>query len=202
MRSADEAGMIVDLARKRVTVRKFQPKEVSLQKIIRFIEAARQAPSGANRQPWRFIVVSNAGLKQRIREECERIERSFHERAPEWMKKWLRNRKITPVKKFLTEAPYLIIVCSEKTAAYQVQSVWLSIGYMLLAIEEEGLATVTYTPSRTAGIREILNIPDEYTVEAILPVGYAAETPMKNRRGLSELVYDNIWAGRYAEFAC
>ncbi len=192
--------MIIDLARRRVTVRKFQSKEVPIQKIIGILEVAKQAPSGANRQPWRFIVVSDAGLKHRIREESERVERSFHAKAPEWMKKWLRKKDITPVKDFLTEAPYLVIVCSEKAAVYHVQSVWLSIGYMLLAIEEEGLATVTYTPSRTAAIREILQIPDGYVVEAILPVGYAAETPAKSRRGLSERVYSNTWGRRFGEF--
>ena len=192
--------MIVDLARRRVTIRKFLSKEVSIQKIIRIIEVGRQAPSGANRQPWRFIVVSDAGLKRRIREECEKIERGFHRKVPEWMKKWLSGKKITPIKKFLIEAPYLIVVCSEKTAVYHVQSVWLSIGYMLLATEEEGLATVTYTPSRTAGIRELLKIPDGYIVEAILPVGYAAERPKKNRRALSELVSSNIWGTRFREF--
>lgn len=193
--------MIVDLASRRVTVRKFLSKEIPLQKIIRIIEAARQAPSGANRQPWRFIVVSDAGLKRRIREECEKIERSFHRKVPEWMKKWLSEKKITPTKKILTEAPYLIVVCSEKTAVYHVQSVWLSIGYMLLAIEEEGLATVTYTPSRTRGIREIMKIPDRYMVEAILPVGYAAERPEKNRRALSELVCSNTWGTMFGKFA-
>ncbi len=193
--------MIVDLARRRVTVRRFLSKEIPLQKIIRIIEVARQAPSGANRQPWRFIVVSHVGLKLRIREECEKIERSFHRKAPEWMKKWLSGKKITPIKKFLTEAPHLIIVCSQKTAVYPVQSVWLSIGYMLLAIEEEGLATVTYTPSRTVAIREILKIPDGYMVEAILPVGYAAEKPKKDRRPLSELVYRNTWGTKFRESA-
>jgi len=193
--------MIVNLARRRVTVRKFLSKEIPLKKIIRIIEVARQAPSGANRQPWRFIVVSDVGLKRRIRKESEKIERSFHRKVPEWMKKWLSEKKITPIKKFLTEAPYLIVVCSEKTAIYHVQSAWLSIGYMLLAIEEEGLATVTYTPSRTAGIREILKIPDTYMVEAVLPVGYPAETPAKNRRGLSELICSNTWGTIFREFA-
>jgi len=193
--------MIVDLARRRATVRKFLAKEIPLQKIIRIIEVARQAPSGANRQPWRFIVVSDTRLKQRIRGECEKTERSFHKMAPEWMKKWLSEKKITPTKKFLTEAPCLIVVCSEKTAVYHVQSVWLSIGYMLLAIEEEGLATVTYTPSRTLAIREILKIPEGYIVEAILPVGYAAERPEKNRRALSELVCSDTWGTRFGKFA-
>jgi len=192
--------MIVDLARRRVTVRKFLFKKTPFQKIIRIIEVARQAPSGANRQPWRFIVISDVGLKRRIREECEKIERSFHRKVPKWMKEWLSEKKITSAKKFLTEAPYLIVVCSEKAAVYHVQSVWLSIGYMLLAIEEEGLATVTYTPSRTLAIREILKIPDRYMVEAILPVGYAAERPEKNRRALSELVCSNTWGTRFRKF--
>lgn len=191
--------MIVDLARRRATIRKFLTKEIPLQKIFRIIEVARQAPSGANRQPWRFIVVSDASLKRRIRQECERIERSFHSKAPEWMKKWLSEKKITPVKEFLTEAPYLIVVCSEKAAVYHVQSVWLSIGYMLLATEEEGLATVVYTPSRTVGIRQILRIPDQYMVEAILPIGYAAEKPEKSRRALSKLICNNTWTTSFKE---
>jgi nitroreductase len=191
--------MTVDLAKRRVTVRKFLSKEIPLEKIIKIIEAGRQAPSGANKQPWRFVVVGDADLKRRIREECEKSETSFHSKAPEWMKKWLSEKKITPVKEFLTEAPYLIVVCSEKAAVYHVQSVWLCIGYMLLVIEEEGLATVTYTPSKITEIRKTLKIPDEYMVEAILPVGYAAEKPEKSRRALIELICNNTWTTSFKE---
>ena len=70
---------------------------------------------------------------------------------------------------------------------------------MLLAIEEEGLATVTYTPSKTVAIREILAIPEGYVVEAILPVGYAAEKPEKSRRALSELICNNTWTTGFEE---
>ena len=185
---------ILELARSRRTVRRFQRRSVGLEDIVYVLETARQAPSGANRQPWRFIVVRDRGLKRRIREECEEAERGFHERAPAWMKRWLREKGITWRKPFLEEAPVLILVFGRKTEPYWVQSIWIAVGYILLALEERGLSTVTYTPPRTGWTNELLGVPRDYILQVILPIGYPGEEPEKPPRlPLSEIAFLEEW---------
>jgi len=167
----NEKGYLLKLAERRKTVREFSKNDVSLKDILYAINVARQAPSGANKQPWRFIIIRENNKKELIRKKCEEIERKFHDRAPEWMKKWMSERNITWKKPFLTEAPYLVFVFADITAPMAVQSVWLAIGYLLLALEEKELSTVTYTPSEIKWANELLNVPNNYRLQAILPIG-------------------------------
>jgi|YelNatPaOPRAMG01_1025707.scaffolds.fasta_scaffold33459_5 nitroreductase len=192
-KSAPRAEVIATLARRRTSTRRFKTENISLRLVIDILEVARQAPSGANKQPWRFLIISSTRLKGKVRAACEEGEREFHSKAPRWMKRWMRKNKITPSKPFLTEAPYLIVVCSDTRAPYHVQSTWISIGFMLLAIEEMGLGTLTYTPSDTSALRRVLKIPKEFSLEAVLPIGIPAESKAKSRRGLRNLVYLNAW---------
>lgn len=184
-------SFILELASKRVSIRKFSKKKISFKKILGILEVARQAPSGANTQPWRFIIIDDLKLKKNIRKICERIEKNFHKKAPLWLKNWLKNNKISYSKPFLIEAPYLIVVISNKKFPYFKESTWIAIGYMLLAIEEIGLATLTYTPSNTEILKRILNIPSNYSLEAILPIGYPLEKKNKDRKKLSEIIFYN-----------
>jgi len=85
-----------------------------------------------------------------------RKSREFHEKAPLWMRKFFKERNIIWRKPFLTDAPILIAMFGRKTASYFVQSIWLSIGYLILALEERGLASLTYTPSKVRWINELL----------------------------------------------
>lgn len=186
-----EKSFVLELASKRVSIRKFSKKKISFKKILEIIEVARQAPSGANTQPWKFIIVNDLNLKKNIRKICERIEKNFHKKAPKWLKKWFKNNKITYSKPFLLEAPYLIIVISNRKFPYYKESTWIAIGYMLLAIEENGLASLTYTPSSTKILKRILNIPLNYSLEAILPIGYPLEKKIKNRKELNEIIFYN-----------
>lgn len=189
-------GNIAELARRRVSVRAYVSEPINLQDVIYAITAASQAPSGANTQPWRFILVTDSKLKKKIREECERYEREFHERAPLWMRKFFNERNITWRKPFLTDAPILIVVFGRKTAPYFVQSVWLSIGYLLLALEERGLASLTYTPPRVSWVNELLKVPKEYVLQAIIPVGKPLDkNSIKRRLDLSEILFFNKWKG-------
>jgi len=191
-------SFILELATKRVSIRKFSKKKISFKKILRILEVARQAPSGANTQPWRFIIIDDLKLKKNIRKICEKIEKNFHKKAPLWLKNWLKNNKISYSKPFLIEAPYLIIVISNKKFPYYKESTWIAIGYMLLAIEEIGLATLTYTPSNTEFLKRILNIPYNYSLEAILPIGYPLEKKNKDRKKLSEIIFYNKYGSSFS----
>lgn len=188
--------MIGELAGRRVSTRGFKTGGVKLSAVAQILEVGRQAPSGANRQPWRFIVVDKPEVKKMVRAACEEGEREYHKNAPRWMKRWMRERNITSTKPFLTEAPYVVVVCSDTTAPYHIQSTWISIGFMLLAAEGMGLGTLTYTPSEASRVRRILKIPKKYSLEAILPIGFSRERNRKRRKALEELMYVNTWGRR------
>jgi len=166
---------VLELMKKRRSIRRYKTVPISRQVINRIVEAASYAPSGLNRQPWFFAALSNPDLKERIREECERGERRFHKQVKGSFKESLSFFDLSPVKSFLTEAPYLIVAFAKKDEPYWRESVWISIGYALLKIEEEGLASLTYTPPKMSFLNEMLNVSKSYEAVAILPVGYADE---------------------------
>ncbi|ABM81010.1 nitroreductase family protein [Hyperthermus butylicus] len=193
------ANCVFSLARRRRSIRRYRRDPVNLEDILYAISAALEAPSGANRQPWRFIIVDDEEVKRRLREECERWEKKFHgsESLPGWFKEWLRDRGITWEKPFLTDAPYLIAVAAYKKAPYARESTWLAIGYLLLALEERGLASLTYTPTNPRAAARILGIPEDYTLEALIPVGKLAEEKRKEpRMSIEEAVHYNGWGRR------
>jgi len=188
---------ILDLARRRISVRSFLSTPIDLRDVLYALDAARNAPSGANKQPWRFIIVTDNILKKKIRMYCEEVEKEFHERIPEWMKLWLREKGISWRKEFLTKAPALIMVFGKTREPYWVQSVWLAIGYLLLVLEEEGLASLTYTPPKVKWANELLGVPEEYMLQTIIPLGKSKETRAKERLGLDSIVYCNKWGQKY-----
>lgn len=190
---------ILDAMKNRRSVRRYERKIVPLKKILKILEAGRCAPSGANQQPWRYIVVDSEELKGKIRREAEKADEEFHKSAPGWLKKWLRDQGITVEKRFLTEAPFLIVVAGFAKAPYWLESTWISIAYMILAAQSEGLATLTYTPGSTSFLNDILNIPRECCPVAIIPVGYSSEAQkmMKGtRRRLEEIAFHNEYGRR------
>ena len=181
-----------DLARSRRSVRRFRTGPVPDAAIQRIVDAGRLAPSGANRQPWRFVVVDDPQLKREIRAECERAERAYHAHAPQELAEWMAARGITPEKPFLEEAPYLICVFYDShQPSYPIQSTWLAVGFMLLQIAEDGLGTVTYTPAGV-DLNRILDVPPEFRLAVILPIGRAADEPAPPpRRPLTEIAFRN-----------
>jgi len=185
---------LLDLMKSRRSIRKYKKEPVPLEKIYKIMEAGRCAPSGANMQPWIYILVTDNKLKEKIRKEAERIEKNFHNKAPNKLKKWLKEQKITSEKSFLTEAPALIVVASFTEAPYWLESTWISIAYILLYAESQNLGTLTYTPSDTTFLNKLLNVPEVYRPVAILPIGYPAEKPSpekRPRKPLGELAYRN-----------
>jgi len=166
---------VLKLVSSRGSVRRFRSDPIPFADVKYVLEVARKAPSGANRQPWRFLVIRDQGLKKRIRERCEEVERRFHERAKPSLKEWLKFRGITWEKPFLAEAPILILVFGKMGEPYWVESIWLAIGFMLLAIEELGYSTLTYTPSEVDWANDLLKVPKGYRLQAILPMGKPLE---------------------------
>ncbi len=191
------------LMNRRRTVRDFSPEPVPLEIIERAIATAGTAPSGANMQPWRFVVVRNAEVKKRIREAAEAEERlSYEGRMPE---RWLR--RLAPLgtdwhKPFLEVAPYLIVVfridylIDEETGEteptyYAAESVGIATGLLLAALHNAGLATLTHTPSPMRFLSEILNRPKNERPFVLIPVGNPAdeaEVPNIQRKPLEEII--------------
>jgi len=189
---------VLDLAASRRSVRRFKSDNVPLKDIAYILEVARKAPSGANRQPWRFLVIQDDDIKQDIRRVCEEVEKEFHQRAEPSLKRWLEARGITWEKPFLTEAPILILVFGRIDEPYWVESTWLAIGFMLLAIQELGYSTLTYTPSKIDWANHLLKVPKRYKLQVILPIGKPAEPiQSQDRLPLKEIAYLDGWGEEF-----
>ncbi len=190
---------LAELQRRR-TVRQFSARPIPREIVEECLRAAGTAPSGANRQPWHFVVVSDPKVKQRIREAAEREEREFYGgRAPQ---DWLA--ALAPLgtdqhKPFLEIAPYLIAIFAqsydititgEKVKHYYVQeSVGIATGILITALHHAGLASLTHTPSPMRFLNEILGRPDNERPFLLLVVGYPAEdavVPDIGRKSLEE----------------
>ncbi len=142
-----------------------------------------------NAQPWHFLVVTNKETKDRIRRACEEMEREFHKKVGGELGKWLKEKKFSWQKPFLSEAPYLILVFGIRRYPYWLQSVWIAVGYLLLALEELALGTVTYTPPNPKRIEDVVNAPEDFKLQTIMPVGYPADPkPKYERKTLKEIL--------------
>jgi nitroreductase len=171
--------------RRRRTVRDFAARPVARSIIEDCLRAAGTAPSGANLQPWHFVVVSDPALKARIRAGAEAEEREFyHGRAP---REWLE--ALAPLgtdehKPFLEAAPYLIAIFAQRYGLlpggrrlkhyYAQESVGIAAGLLIAALHHAGLATLTHTPSPMGFLNEILERPANERPFLLLVVGYPA----------------------------
>ena len=187
-------SMLSQLAAKRKTVREFTPSKPDLNRILDALEIARQAPSGSNQQPWRFLIVDDAAPKTRIREAAEQGEKVFYETISEDKRLAYEAMGHTWRKPMLEQAPVLLVVLSDTRAPNHRPSVWIAVGYIILAIEAAGLGTVTYTPSDAQRVADALHIPDDFQVETILPIGFSASNKAKkDRKPLQDLTFYNQW---------
>jgi nitroreductase len=185
---------VIELATRRRTTRVFAKSPVTLEDVLYCIKVAAQAPSGANRQPWRFVLVDDPKTRERIRAECEKQEKRHHANVELNLKQWFSSKNITWQKPFLTDAPVLLAVFSNQKMPYATESTWLAIGYIMLALEERSLSSLTYTPSYPENVRSVFNAPEEYKLEAILPIGCSADSkPKEPRRPFRSSVYRNLW---------
>jgi iodotyrosine deiodinase len=175
-----------DHLRLRRSVREFSAQPVPDEVIDLVLESAASAPSGANMQPWTFVVVKDVSLKRQIRLGAEQEEyENYNGRMPE---EWLR--ALAPLqtdwhKEFLEIAPLLIVVFKQeygiaadgsRVAHYYVnESVGIACGILLAALNAAGLSTLTHTPSPMGFLREILGRPKNERPFLLIPVGYPAE---------------------------
>jgi nitroreductase len=171
-----------DLATRR-TVRDFSPRAVPRAVIAACLRAAGTAPSGANQQPWRFVAVSDATIKHRIRVAAEAEEREFYaHRAPsEWLQA-LAPLGTNADKPFLERAPWLIGVFYERFGFdragrkqkryYPHESVGIACGLLIAALHRSGLACLTHTPSPMGFLNDILGRPKNEMPYLLLVVGH------------------------------
>lgn len=174
------------------------------------IATAGTAPSGANKQPWTFVVVTDPEIKREIRVAAEREEREFYEHraTPEWL------ADLAPLgtdwrKEFLEIAPALIVVFRQSYGInpdgstsrhyYTMESVGIAVGLLIAAIHNAGLVTLTHTPSPMDFLEKILDRPPNERAFLLLPVGEPAEeavVPNISRKALDEILVWNRNASR------
>ena len=186
----------------RRTIRDFSSKDIPVEILENAIKAAGRAPSGANQQPWHFVIVSNKKIKKSIRNAAEKEEQAFYtKRAPkEWINA-LKHIGTDANKPHLEKAPYLIIVFAERYSVneksekiknyYVSESVGISTGFLITALHFAGLVTLTHTPSPMKFLNKILNRPSNESAYLIIAVGYPeddATVPVISKKQLSEFL--------------
>ena len=172
-----------ELERRR-TVRQFAARPVPREIIEECLRAAGTAPSGANMQPWHFVVVGDAERKRKIREAAEVEERQFYATGP---KDWLDALAVLGTdehKPYLETAPYLIVVFAQRYGTtpsgkrishyYVQESVGIAVGLLIAAVHHAGLVSLTHTPSPMGFLGDILGRPPNERAMLILVVGYPA----------------------------
>jgi len=178
-------SFLTEMSRRR-SVRHFSSRPVPRRVIELCIRTAGSAPSGANQQPWHFVVIEDPETKRVIREAAEQEERTFYSRrAPQ---EWLE--AVAPLgtdanKPFLEDAPFLIVVFAETSGVsatgerikhyYVMESVGIATGFLIAALHHAGLGTLTHTPSPMRFLNRILARPENERPFVVIPVGYPAD---------------------------
>jgi iodotyrosine deiodinase len=191
----------LDGIRERRSVRHFSPEVPPRELIENALRAAGSAPSGANQQPWTFVVVSDPEVKAQMRAGAEREEELLYRRraSEEYL------HAIEPIgtdssKPHVTDAPYLIAVFEqawgvdehgEKKKHYYVrESVGIAVGFLLVALHRAGLVALTHAPSPMGFLKEILGRPENERPFLLIPVGYPAadaEVPVLEKKALEDI---------------
>lgn len=187
---------------KRRSVRQFSSRPPPFELIANAIRVAGSAPSGANQQPWTFVVISDPELKREIRRAAEAEEKESYERrmSEEWL------AALAPLgtdwrKPHIEDAPYVIVVFRQAYGIdaegqrvmhyYSEESVGIAVGFLLAALHVAGLATLTHTPSPMKFLARILERPPNERAYVLIPVGYPAdeaEAPAIGKKTLDEIM--------------
>lgn len=198
------ARLVLEAARRRRSVRDFSAEPVPRALVEAAVRVAATAPSGANRQPWKFVVVSDPALQREIRIGAEAEEKESYDgrMSEEWL------AALEPLgtdwrKPFLETAPFLVIVFAELWEAlpnggkaknyYVKESVGIACGLFIAALHAMGLATLTHTPSPMAFLNRILGRPENEKPYILFPVGFPAAdatVPDLTKKELGEI---SIW---------
>jgi iodotyrosine deiodinase len=197
----ERARAFYESMRRRKTIREFSSRSVPQEVIEACLLTAGTAPSGANHQPWHFAVVSDPAIKNKIRVEAEIEEREFYERrAPQEWKDALAPLGTDASKPFLEDAPFLIAIFGQKNTLmddgtavknyYVPESVSIATGFLIAALHNAGLATLTHTPSPMGFLNSLLHRPDNEKPYILLVVGYPGKdctVPNIRKKPLSEI---------------
>ena len=200
------AAAFYDLMRRRRTVRDFDDRTIPAEVVERALLTAGSAPSGAHRQPWHFVVVTDAEQKAAIRDAAEREERAFYgQRASEEWLAALEPLGTDANKPFLTTAPVLIAVFLRRFTVvpgkagepsrrlknyYTAESVGIATGLLIAALHNAGIATLTHTPSPMRFLNDLLGRPPDERAYVLVVAGYPtahAQVPDLQRYALGEL---------------
>jgi iodotyrosine deiodinase len=197
----EQARGIYDQMKRRRSVRSFSERPVSRQIIESCIGAAGTAPSGANKQPWHFAVVTDPQRKQEIRVASEECEQAFYRKIQDsqWIDA-LRPLGTGVDKAFLTQAPYVVVIFAQRfhTDAkgniekhyYVSESVGMAVGFFLTALHHAGLASLVYTPAPMSFLDTLLDRPPNERAFCICPVGYPAAgalVPNQSRKAIEQI---------------
>ena len=193
------ARAFCEAMQKRRSIREFSDRPVSRETIEWIVRTAHSAPSGANKQPWRFVCVQDAETKRKIRLGAEAEEREFYERRAN--DEWLAD--LSPLgtdaeKPFLEIAPWLVVVFQLTKGDdggqvyYLKESVGLACGMLLTAAHLAGLATLTHTPSPMAFLNDILDRPKHERPFLLIPIGYPAEHCTVPRAAMQRRPLDEV----------
>ena len=190
----------LELMQTRRSLRQFSSRPVPHELIENALRVAGTAPSGANQQPWTFVVITDEATKQRIRDAAEHEEELlYRERASDEYLEAIKPIGTNASKPHITDAPYLIAVFeqawhrepdgSKRRHYYVRESVGIAVGFLLTALHTEGLSALTHAPSPMGFLREILERPENERPFLLIPVGYPAdgtEYPDLRRKTLDE----------------
>jgi iodotyrosine deiodinase len=190
----------------RRTVRDFSARPVARAVVDNCLKVAMSAPSGANQQPWTFVVIEGAELKRRLRTAAEQEEREFYDnRAPQ---EWLD--ALAPIgtdasKPFLETAPVLIAIFAQAWKQlpdggrgkhyYVSESVGIATGFLIAALHNAGLSTLTHTPSPMKFLNQLLDRPVNERPFLLLVAGYPSKhctVPIIEKKSFSESVVEKI----------
>lgn len=185
-RLVGKARVLRSVMETRRSVRFFDPRPIPREVVEACIAVAGSAPSGANMQPWSFVLITDKILKKNIREQAERIEMEFYSRriSEEW-KARLEPLGTNEKKEFLEQAPYLICIFVQKygvdengdrvTHYYPRESVGIATGFLIAALHQLGICSLPYTPAPMTFLTELLSRPENERPFLILAVGYPDE---------------------------
>ena len=198
-----ERGLdFLEQIKQRRSIRQFSNEPVAQHLLECAIQTAGTAPSGVNLQPWTFVLISDAELKQKIRHAAEEEERkTYSERMPEAWAEVLEPLGTDDIKEHITDAPWVIVMFRHSKRIrdngefgptyYSHESCGIAAGFLIAALQNMGLSTLTHTPSPMGFLRDLLERPDHEHAMLLIPVGFPAPeatVPLISKKSLDDIL--------------